>query len=100
MPSRTASDLIRMLRWMQEQIRSTFRFSYNHNDSKGIYLNNNLNKNAFDLRVTHKITDRIDIDISTSYTNLNGKNPPRLGGLDAFGSLDLGHMFTWSSKKL
>ena len=75
--------------------RSTFRFSYNHNDSKGIYLNNNLNKNAFDLRVTHKITDKIDIDISTSYTNLNGKNPPRLGGLDAFGSLDLGHMFTW-----
>lgn len=75
--------------------RSTFRFSYNYNDAKGIYLNNTLKKNSFDLRVTHKITDRINIDISTAYSNFNGKNPPRLGGLDAFGSYNIGHMYTW-----
>ena len=75
--------------------RSSFRFSYNYNDAKGIYLNNSLKKNSFDLRVTHKITDRINIDISTAYTDFKGKNPPRLGGLDAFGSYNVGHMYTW-----
>lgn len=75
--------------------RSTFRFSYNYNDARGIYLNNSLKKNSFDLRVTHKITDRINIDISTAYTDFAGKNPPRLGGLDAFGSYNIGHMYTW-----
>lgn len=75
--------------------RSSFRFSYNYNDAKGIYLNNTMKKNSFDLRVTHKITNRLNIDISTAYTNFNGKNPPRLGGLDAFGSYNIGHMYTW-----
>lgn len=75
--------------------RSTFRFSYNYNDAKGIYLNNTLKKNSFDLRVTHKITNRLNIDISTAYTSFNGQNPPRLGGLDAFGSYNVGHMYTW-----
>jgi iron complex outermembrane recepter protein len=75
--------------------RSTFRLSYNHNQGKGIYLNNNLRKDAFDLRITHKITKGISIDVSTAYTNFDGKNPPRLGGLDAFGSFNIGHMYTW-----
>ncbi len=75
--------------------RTTFRFSYNYNDAKGIYLNNSLKKNSFDIRITHKISNKINLDISTAYTNLNGKNPPRLGGLDAFGSYNIGHMYTW-----
>ncbi|ULQ51498.1 SusC/RagA family TonB-linked outer membrane protein [Flavihumibacter fluvii] len=75
--------------------RSTFRLSYNHNQGKGIYLNNNMKKDAFDLRVTHKITKGINIDVSAAYTNFDGKNPPRLGGLDAFGSFNVGHMYTW-----
>lgn len=75
--------------------RSTFRLSYNHNDAEGIYLNNKLTKNSFDLRVTHQVTKAISIDVSTSYTNLNGKNPPRLGDLDPFGSFNIGHMYTW-----
>lgn len=75
--------------------RSTFRFSYNYNDAKGIYLKNTMKKNSFDIRVTHKITNKINIDISTAYTNFNGKNPPRLGGYDAFGSYNIGHMYTW-----
>jgi iron complex outermembrane recepter protein len=75
--------------------RSTFRFSYNHNDAKGIYFNNKMVKNSFDLRVTHQVTKAINIDVSTSYTNFDGKNPPRLGGLDAFGSFNVGHMYTW-----
>lgn len=75
--------------------RSTFRLSYNHNEGRGIYLNNNMKKDAFDLRVTHKITKGISIDVSTAYTNFNGKNPPRSGGLDAFGSFNIGHMYTW-----
>jgi iron complex outermembrane receptor protein len=75
--------------------KSTFRLSYNHNEGRGIYYNNNMSKDAFDLRVTHKITKRINIDVSSSYTNFKGKNPPRLGGFDAFGSFNLGHMFSW-----
>jgi len=75
--------------------RSSFRLSYNYNDAKGIYFNNTLKKNAFDLRVTHKISNRLSIDISSAFTSFNGKNPPRLGGLDAFGSYNIGHMYTW-----
>ncbi|MBZ5858884.1 SusC/RagA family TonB-linked outer membrane protein [Flavihumibacter profundi] len=75
--------------------RSTFRLSVNHNQGEGIYMNNTMVKNAFDLRVTHQVTKAISIDVSSSYSNLVGKNPPRLGGLDAFGSFNIGHMYTW-----
>jgi len=74
---------------------STFRLTYNHNDAKGVTRNNNLTKNAFDLRATHNFNKKISADASIAYTNFNGKNPPRLGGLDAFGSFNLGHMYTW-----
>ncbi|HEU4607249.1 MAG TPA: hypothetical protein VFS31_04015, partial [Chitinophagaceae bacterium] len=30
-----------------------------------------------------------------SYSNFDGKNPPRLGGLDAFASYNFGKLFTW-----
>ena len=75
--------------------KSTFRLSYNHNEAEGIVRNNKLTKNAFDLRVTHEFDKRISVDASVAYSDFNGKNPPRLGGLDAFGSFNLGHMYTW-----
>lgn len=75
---------------------STFRLSYNHNEAEGVMRNNKLNKNSFDLRATHEFfNNRINIDASVAYTDFKGKNPPRLGGLDAFGSYNLGHMYTW-----
>ena len=75
--------------------KSTFRMSYNHNTAEGVVRNNKLTKNAFDLRVTHEFDKRISVDASVAYSDFNGKNPPRLGGLDAFGSFNLGHMYTW-----
>lgn len=76
--------------------KSTFRLSYNHNEEEGIVINNKLTKNSFDLRVTHNFLDSIiNVDASVAYTDFKGKNPPRLGGLDAFGSYNIGHMFTW-----
>lgn len=70
--------------------RSTFRFSYNHNNAEGINFNNNLKKNAFDLRVTHKITNKINIDVSTAYTQFEGKNPPYQNG-----GTNPGYMYVW-----
>ncbi|MEO9004254.1 MAG: TonB-dependent receptor plug domain-containing protein, partial [Ginsengibacter sp.] len=75
--------------------KSTFRLSYNHNDAEGVARNNNLIKNAFDLRATHDFNKFISVDVSAAYSNFTGKNPPRLGGLDAFGSFNIGHMYTW-----
>ncbi len=76
--------------------RSTFRVSYNHNSGEGITRNNNMVKNAFDLRATRNfLNDIIQVDASVAYSDFKGKNPPRLGGLDAFGSYNIGHMFTW-----
>ena len=75
--------------------KSTFRLSYNHNDAKGAVRNNNMTKNAFDFRATHNFNSSISIDASVAYTNFNGKNPPRLGGYDAFGGYNYGHSFTW-----
>lgn len=75
--------------------RSTLRFSYNRNESKGIVYNNNLEKHAFSLRATHELNERISLDGSADYTSFRGLNPPRLGGLDAFASYNYGKLFTW-----
>lgn len=75
--------------------KSTFRLSYNRNEEEGVVSNNKFAKNAFDLRVTHKFTKFLDVDVSAAYTDFKGKNPPRLGGLDAFASYNFGKLFTW-----
>lgn len=75
--------------------KSTFRFSYNRNEAEGVVKNNKLLKNAFDLRVTHQFTKFLDVDVSAAYTDFNGRNPPRLGGLDAFASYNFGKLYSW-----
>lgn len=75
--------------------KSTFRVSYTHNKSQGIVYNNNMTKNGLSLRVTHQMTDFLEVDASVDYTTFEGKNPPRLGGLDAFASYNFGKLFSW-----
>ncbi|QEC52042.1 iron complex outermembrane receptor protein [Anseongella ginsenosidimutans] len=75
--------------------KSTFRLSYNRNESEGVVRNNELVKNAFGLRVTHELHSRINLDVSANYSSFRGLNPPRLGGLDAFASYNYGKLFTW-----
>ena len=75
--------------------RSTFRFSYSRNASQGVVYNNELTKNGFNFRATHQLTDFLQVDASTDYTTFNGKNPPRLGGLDAFASYNFGKLYSW-----
>ncbi len=75
--------------------KSTFRLSYNHNQGEGIVRTNKFNKDAFDIRATHQLTKDISIDAGASYSNFDGQNPPRLGGLDAFASYNFGKLFSW-----
>ncbi|MBX3242084.1 MAG: SusC/RagA family TonB-linked outer membrane protein [Chitinophagaceae bacterium] len=75
--------------------KSTFRLSYNRNQSEGVVSNNKLTKNAFELRATHKFTQFLDVDVSAAYTDFTGYNPPRLGGLDAFASYNFGKLYSW-----
>ncbi|QJB36976.1 SusC/RagA family TonB-linked outer membrane protein [Chitinophaga oryzae] len=75
--------------------RSTFRVSYTRDQSQGIVAKNSLLKNSFDVRVTHTINRFLSADISANYTDFAGKNPPRLGGLDAFASYNFGKLFSW-----
>lgn len=75
--------------------RSTFRFSYSRNASQGVVYNNELTKNGINFRATHELTDFLQADASADYTTFNGKNPPRLGGLDAFASYNFGKLYSW-----
>lgn len=75
--------------------KSTFRLSYNHNQGEGVVRTNKFTKDAFDVRATHQLTKGISIDAGVAYSNFNGENPPRLGGLDAFASYNFGKLFTW-----
>ncbi|MBC9914784.1 SusC/RagA family TonB-linked outer membrane protein [Chitinophaga varians] len=75
--------------------RSTFRVSYTRDQSQGIVAKNSLLKNSFDVRVTHTINRFLSADVSANYTDFAGKNPPRLGGLDAFASYNFGKLFSW-----
>ncbi|MCU7550959.1 SusC/RagA family TonB-linked outer membrane protein [Chitinophagaceae bacterium LB-8] len=75
--------------------KSTFRFSYNRNKATGIVRTNEFLKNAFDIRVTHKLNKRIEIDFSGAYSNFDGQNPPNLGGGDAYASYNFGRLYTW-----
>lgn len=75
--------------------KSTFRISYNHNQAKGIVPNNKLTRDAFDIRATHQLTKWLNVDAGVAYSHFEGKNPPRLGGLDAFASDNFGKLFTW-----
>ncbi|GGZ28921.1 SusC/RagA family TonB-linked outer membrane protein [Echinicola pacifica] len=75
--------------------RSTFRLSYTRSEGEGVVHNNDYLKNGFDLRATHELTDFLDVDASVTYTTFDGKNPPRLGGLDAFGSYNFGKLYSW-----
>jgi iron complex outermembrane receptor protein len=75
--------------------QSTFRLSYNRNDAEGVVKNNKLLKNAFDVRATHNFGKIVDLDLSVGYSDFNGENPPRLGGLDPFGSYNFGKLYSW-----
>ncbi|WP_215223283.1 SusC/RagA family TonB-linked outer membrane protein [Echinicola shivajiensis] len=75
--------------------RSSFRLSYTRSQGEGVVQNNDYLKNGFDFRATHELTDYIDVDASVNYTTFEGKNPPRLGGLDAFGSYNFGKLYSW-----
>lgn len=75
--------------------KSTFRLSYNHNQAQGIVRTNEFTKDAFDVRATHQLTRSINIDAGVAYSSFRGQNPPRLGGLDAFGSYNFGKLFSW-----
>ncbi|MFX1705377.1 iron complex outermembrane recepter protein [Chitinophaga ginsengisegetis] len=75
--------------------RSTFRVSYTRDQSEGIVAKNTLLKNSVEARVTHIINKFLSADVSANYTYFTGRNPPRLGGLDAFASYNFGKLFTW-----
>ncbi|HVI45793.1 MAG TPA: SusC/RagA family TonB-linked outer membrane protein [Chitinophaga sp.] len=75
--------------------RSTFRLSYTRDQSRGIVYKNEMLKNSVDLRVTHVINKFLSADVSATYSSFDGRNPPRLGGLDAFASYNFGKLFTW-----
>ncbi|MGV3558004.1 SusC/RagA family TonB-linked outer membrane protein [Larkinella arboricola] len=59
--------------------RSTFRFSYNRVKSRGINYKNELEKNAFNLRVTQNLNKFLVADVTADYTTSTGSNPPSLG---------------------
>jgi iron complex outermembrane receptor protein len=69
--------------------KSTFRFSYGLNDSRGITLNNKFKRNNFSLRATHEFNNIMSIDAGATYTMSTSKNPIAQGGNDS-------QLFQWA----
>lgn len=59
--------------------KTTFRFSYSNLYNTSIMPNNDLKRNSFTLRATHKVSNAISIDASVNYTNTKALNPIRQG---------------------
>ena len=59
---------------------STFRFSYSNLHNTSVQPNNSLNRNSFDLRVTHKISKFLSLDAKVNYTTNEVLNPIIQGG--------------------
>ncbi len=70
--------------------RTTFRFSLTDESQKGMMPQNKLQKNGFNLRVTHELTKWLSADISVDYTTVDNKNPYSLGGGN------IGNLFSWT----
>lgn len=58
---------------------ANYRFSYTNNDEKGIVPNNNLTRNAFNLKAGFKLSSRFTADAAVAYTNTNSSSRPHLG---------------------
>jgi iron complex outermembrane receptor protein len=59
--------------------RTTFRFSYSNLYNSSVLPTNDMKRNSFTLRATHKISNSVSIDASVNYTNTKSANPGRQG---------------------
>ncbi|GAO41171.1 putative TonB-dependent receptor [Flavihumibacter petaseus NBRC 106054] len=59
--------------------RTTFRFSYSNLYTNSIMPNNDMKRNSFTFRATHKISNAVNIDASVNYVNTKSYNPIRQG---------------------
>ncbi len=60
--------------------KTTFRFSYSNLGASSATPNNDLNRNSFNFRATHRPVKAVLLDINTAYTQSKTKNPALLGG--------------------
>ena len=60
--------------------KTSYYLSYTNLSASGILPTNTLDRNVANLRVDHKLNDRISIDAKVTYTNQKGFNRPRLSG--------------------
>jgi len=59
---------------------STFRASWTNLWNTSVMPNNSMNKNAFTLRATHKLSSILSLDASVNYTSTKVINPIQQGG--------------------
>jgi iron complex outermembrane receptor protein len=60
--------------------KTTFRFSYSYLDAKSPTPNNQLTRNSYNFRGTHRPSKNVLLDINAAYANSDTKNPALLGG--------------------
>ncbi len=79
--------------------KTTYRFSMVHDDQTGIAIREMLKRNAFNLRLTHKLSSWLSADVSAGYTSRDNTNPLNLGTApyaDTFAGDNWGWAFTWN----
>ncbi|MBO9591640.1 MAG: SusC/RagA family TonB-linked outer membrane protein [Niabella sp.] len=60
--------------------KTTFRGSYSRLSSKGITPNNELDRNSYTIRATHRLAQRVLLDANVTYARSNTLNPAMQNG--------------------
>ncbi len=58
--------------------QTSFRVSFGHNLKEGVVPNNEFERGSANLRVTHQLSDRLNINLGANYNITETRNPPAL----------------------
>lgn len=78
--------------------KTTYRFSATHDGQTGISVNNKMQRENFNLRITHQLAKWLSTDFSGGYTTSDNTNPQNLTWApytDTFAGDNWGVAFSW-----
>ena len=78
--------------------KTTYRFAATHDGQTGISVGNKMERNNFNLRITHQLAKWLGTDLTAGYTSTNNTNPQNLAWApytDTFAGDNWGVAYTW-----
>ncbi len=78
--------------------KTTYRFAATHDKQTGISVGNKMDRNNFNLRITHQLAKWLGTDLSAGYTTSDNTNPQNLAWApytDTYAGDNWGVAYTW-----